>query len=79
MIYACAVKFIPIAFIVSTWAAGLAIILYIPKEFSVKLTGCAFLNEGPSYFFGEKKNVMGEMVSLKKFAHIQSSLPYMPT
>lgn len=47
-----AIKFIPIAFIVSTWAAGLAIILYIPKEFLVKLTVCGFLDEGPSHFGG---------------------------
>ena len=49
-----AVKFIPIAFIVSTWATELAIILYILKEFLVKLTGCIFLDEWCQVFFGGK-------------------------
>lgn len=41
------------------WAAGLAIILYIPKEFPIKLNGVSLTpfnqRSGDSYFWGKRK------------------------
>lgn len=41
------------------WAAGLAIILYIPKEFPIKLNGVSLTpfnqRSGDSYFGGKRK------------------------
>lgn len=45
------------------WAAGLAIILYIPKEFPIKLNGVSLTpfnqRSGDSYFWGKRKKSDG--------------------
>lgn len=71
-----AVKFIPITFIGSTCAAGLAIMYLFPKNFLLQFFGGHGIPDeclGAFCKRKKKKTVRGEMVSLKKFLDIQSS------
>lgn len=73
-----AVKFIPITFIGSTCAAGLAIMYLFPKNFLLQFFGGHRIPDEwclGAFCKRKKKNktVRWEMVSLKKFLDIQSS------